>query len=135
MKHENLWVIFAAASASLAIIGGAATAALAQPPSTTTVVGARDPDAVNSTRVSYRDLNLAAASDKRILQRRVGGAARKVCTREDVAAINDLGFVPCVSDAWKGARPQIAMAVRRAQQIAVTGTSSIPMVAIAIVAR
>jgi UrcA family protein len=135
MKHENFWVVFAAASVSAAVIGGAATAALSQPPSTTTVVGTRDLDVVKTARVSYRDLNLAAARDERILKRRVGGAAREVCTREDLAAINDLGFVPCVSDAWKGARPQIAMAVRRAQEIAATGTSSIPMVAIAIAAR
>ena len=39
------------------------------------------------------------------------------------------------SGAWRGARPQIALAVRRAHEMAATGTSSIPMVAIAIVAQ
>jgi hypothetical protein len=41
----------------------------------------------------------------------------------------------CVSYAWKGARPQIAMAVARARQLALTGTTNIPLVAIAITAR
>jgi len=133
MKHENFWLAFAAASVSVMVIGGAATAALAQPPETT-VIGERDPD-VRTVRVSYRDLNLAAARDERILVRRVGHAARDVCTREKIYSYDDIGFAPCVRGARNGARPQIALAVRRAQEIALTGTSSIPVVAIAIVAR
>lgn len=136
MKHENFWSMFAAASASVMVIGGAATAALAQPPqATTTVFGERDLDDIRTVRVSYRDLNLASASHERILYRRVGHAAREVCTRDEIWSYDDIGFAPCVRGARRDAKPQIVMAVKRAQQIALTGASSIPMVAIAIVAR
>jgi UrcA family protein len=134
MKHENWWVMAAAASTAVVIIGGAATAALAQH-QTTTVVGERPSEYTRSVRVPYADLNLAAARDQRILNRRVGGAARDVCSPNDAASLSDHGFADCVSGAWNGAKPQIALAIRRASEIAETGTSSIPMVAIAIVAR
>ena len=135
MKHENWWVAFAAASASVAIIAGAASAALAQQHTTTTVVGARVPDDVRTARVSYRDLNLAAARDERILNRRVGSAVRQVCADGNLNYFYDLSYPKCASGAWKGARPQIALAVRRAHEIAANGTSDIPLVAIAIVAH
>jgi UrcA family protein len=135
MKHENWWVAFAAASASIVVLAGAATAALAQQHSTTTVVGPpRSSDDVRTARVSYRDLNLAAAHDERILNRRVGNAVRDVCTG-NISNFYDLNYPECASGAWQGARPQIAQAVRRAQEIAATGTSAIPMVAIAIIAN
>ena len=133
MKHENWWVAFAAAGASVVVLAGAATAALAQPPSTT-VVGPRATEEVRTVRVSYRDLNLASAHDERILNHRVGGAVREVCSA-DVPIFYDTGYPKCASGAWRGARPQIALAVRRAHEMAATGTSSIPMVAIAIVAQ
>jgi len=117
MKHANRWV-----------------AALAEQHATTTIVGERDSENVRTIRVSYADLNLVAARDERILHRRVGGAARKVCD-PNAASLSDHGFADCVSGAWKGARPQMALAVRRAREIAATGTSSIPLVAIAIAAR
>jgi UrcA family protein len=133
MKHENLWVAFAAAGASVVVLAGAATAALAQPPSTT-VIGPRATEEVRTARVSYRDLNLASARDERILNRRVGNAVVDVCST-DINHFYDLGYPKCASGAWRGARPQIALAVRRAHEMAAYGTSSIPMVAIAIVAR
>ena len=134
MKHENWWVAFAAASASVVVLAGAATAALAQQHTTTTVIGARESDNVRTVRVSYRDLNLASARDEKTLNRRVGGAVREVCTT-DISYFYDLGYPKCASGAWRGARPQIAMAVQRAHEMAANGTSSIPMVAIAIVAH
>jgi UrcA family protein len=134
MKHANWWIAFAAASASAVIIGGAATAALAQQQETTTVVGERPSEDVRTTRVSYADLKLVAARDQRILHRRVGIAARSVCY-PNAASLSDHGFADCVSGAWKGARPQIALAVQRAREMAATGTSSIPLVAIAVAAR
>ena len=134
MKHANWWVAFAAASASAVIIGGAATAALAQHQATTTVVGERDSEGVRTIRVPYADLNLVAARDERILHRRVGSAAREVCYPNS-ASLTDHGFADCVSGAWKGARPQMALAVQRAREMAATGTSSIPLVAIAVSAR
>ena len=135
MKHENWWMMAAAAGTAVAIIGGTATAALAQPPATTTIVGERDMTAdVRTVRVSYRDLNLAAARDERILRRRVSGAIRTVCA-DGMTAVEGVGFAPCARGARRDARPQIALAVRRARDIAATGTSSIPIVAIAISVR
>jgi hypothetical protein len=51
-------------------------------------------------------------------------------------AIGD-GFDPyaehaCRSDAWAGARPQMALAVQRAREIAATGSSNIAAVAISV---
>jgi UrcA family protein len=134
MKHENWWAALAAASASVVVLAGAATAALAQQHSTTTVVGPRASEDVRTVRVSYRDLNLAAAPDARILHRRVGNAVREVCSG-NMNYFYDLTYPKCASGAWSGARPQIALAVRRAHEMAATGTSGIPMVAIAIVAH
>jgi UrcA family protein len=130
MKHEHFWVMCAAASTALVLIVGAAGAAVAQPGSTATVIGQRPEDGL-SVRVSYRDLNLAAARDEKILNRRVSSAAHFVC-EPHFDALDRMG---CVSYAWKGARPQIAMAVARARQLALTGTTNIPLVAIAITAR
>lgn len=127
MNHEHFWM-YAAVGATAVMIDGAAPAAGAQQYSpVTTVIGERDDRP--SERVSYRDLNLAAARDERILNRRVGRAARGVCEPHR----SDYGFSDCVSVAWSGARPQIDQAVRRAQEIAATGTSGIPLVAIAVV--
>lgn len=129
MKHEHFWVMCAAASTALVLIVGAAGAATAQQQSTT-VIGQRPDDGL-SMRVSYRDLNLASARDERILNRRVGSATHIVCEPH----FSNMDRADCVSYAWKGARPQIAMAVQRAREIALTGNSSIPLVAIAIVGR
>jgi UrcA family protein len=133
MKHEHFWVLCAATGAAAAVIVGAAGAALAQPPESATVIGQRVDEGM-SMRVSYRDLNLASIHGEQTLNRRVGGAARFVC-EPGPATINDRDFSDCVSYAWKGAKPQIALAVQRARDIAMTGTTSIPLVAIAVTAR
>ena len=133
MKHEHFWVMCAAASTAAAVIVGAAGAALAQPPEGATVIGQRAEEGM-STRVSYADLNLASLPGEQTLNRRVGRAARFVC-EPAAASINDRDFTGCIDYAWKGAKPQIALAVQRAREIAMTGTSSIPLVAIAIPAR
>lgn len=132
MKYEQFWMMCAATGATMVIIGGAATAALAQQTNKITVVGERPVDDGRSIRVSYRDLNLASAHDERQLRRRVGGAAHQVC--EPVGfPVGDHSFSDCVSFAWNGAKPQMARAVRRAREIAATGSSGIPLVAISIV--
>ena len=134
MKHEHFWVMCAAAGTALALMVGAAGAAIAAPQRTAvaTVVGERLEDGL-STRVSYADLNLASARDERILNRRVAGAARDVCDPHLSYGPRDFGG--CMSYAWRGAKPQIALAVKRAHEIARNGTSSIPAVAISIAVR
>lgn len=135
MRHQNMWVAGAAITLAAAVIGGTATAALAQQQPTHTIVGERAIDGVRIVKVSYSDLNIAAAPGARSLHRRVSGAARDACARDRVSTYDDIGFAPCVAGAWKQARPQMELAVRRANDIALKGTSSIPLVAIAVVGR
>ena len=95
---------------------------------TETVYGRFDPD-VPRRVVSYRDLNLASLAGEKTLNRRVGGAVRIVCS-ESVPDGDFYQEMLCDKHAWGGARPQIALAVMRARQIASTGTSAILPVAI-----
>lgn len=82
-------------------------------------------------RVSYRDLNLVAAAGQRTLERRVRKAAHNVCAPLFSGGA-DLDYFGCRNLAWDGAEPQIARAIERAHQIAATGRSDLPDVAIAI---
>lgn len=88
----------------------------------------------NTRLVSYADLNLASAAGERTLMRRVGGAVRYVCRHADPMNIGSTADRTCRSFAWRGARPQIARAVKRAHDLAKTGTSTIPAVALAVAA-
>jgi UrcA family protein len=63
---------------ALVLIGVAASAQAASEPSTATV------------RVSYRDLNLASATDAQALYQRIVSAARKVCAPEDIRVLNEV---------------------------------------------
>lgn len=135
MKHEHFWMICAATGAAFAVIAGAAEAARAEPAQAPiTVIAGRSGENGMTALVSYRDLNLTMAHDARILNRRVGGATRKVCAPDD-RQVGDNSYSECVSFAWSGARPQIALAVQRAREIAATGSSAIPLVAISISVR
>lgn len=132
MAYRNLWTMCAAASAAVVVVGVAAPTALAQQQDTT-IVGERSSfDEERSVRLAYDDLNLAAIRGERTLQRRVKWAAQSVCAPNDDRMLYR-PFSRCVSGAWNGALPQIDLAVRRAREIARNGTSSIPLVAIAVV--
>lgn len=131
MKYDHFRMMCASIGATAAIIGGAAPAALAQQQDTT-IVGERAVEERRSVQVSYRDLNLSAATGERRLHYRVRAAARAVCQPNDDLLVYR-PFSTCVSFAWNGALPQIDLAVRRAREIASRGTSSIPLVAIAVV--
>jgi len=86
--------------------------------------------------VSYADLNLASASGEKILNRRVGTAVGDLCleaTGGDNRSLHGtVNMMRCKSEAWGGARPQIASAVQRAREIAFTGSSTIAATAITI---
>ncbi len=132
MKHQSFWMWCAATGASLAVVGGAASAALAQN-RPVTVTGTRSDEDRLSVHVRHSDLNLVSAAGERTLNRRVGSATRKVCMPLDLGGAPGKRIVSsCKEFAWNGARPQIASAVLRAREIAATGTSAIPAVAIAI---
>ncbi len=94
------------------------------------VVTAPAPDQI-TRRVSYRDLNLTLATDQRTLNHRVGSAVTYVCSEATMSS-DIFGRINCRNYAWDGARPQIAQAIERANQIALTGSSPIAAVAITI---
>jgi UrcA family protein len=79
-------------------------------------------------QISYRDLNLASLSGERSLKRRVGRAVSDLCF-ENAVMQRDW---ECRGDLWRSARPQVARAVARAQEMALTGHSSIQAVAITV---
>jgi UrcA family protein len=87
---------------------------------------------VRTERVSYADLDLALRSHERKLNYRVAGAVKRVCLYEDRNGLPDSDYYSCANDAWEGAGPQIAQAVARAKEIALTGKSSIAAAAITI---
>ncbi|NTZ42886.1 UrcA family protein [Altererythrobacter sp. SALINAS58] len=81
--------------------------------------------------VSYADLNLATAAGERTLETRVRGAVRYVCDDRKIGhAWGE--YQACRTFAWRGAEPQMQLAVRRAHDIAANGKSEIPAVALAI---
>ena len=97
------------------------------------VVVYAEPDNVRIERVTYADLDLADRSDQKKLNLRVAGAVKRVCLFENSrSGLQDFGYYGCAGDAWDGAKPQIAKAVQRAKDIAMTGQSSIAATAIAI---
>ena len=131
MKPLAFLMMCTSAGASVTLMAGS-SAAGTQPGQTTTIVGERVvAEAGRSVRVPYSDLDLVAASGERTLYRRVKGAARSVCQPNDDQLVYR-PFSTCVTVASDGARPQITLAVRRAREIAHRGTSSIPLVAIAV---
>lgn len=109
-----------------------ATAAFAAAQDKPVVVYAEPQEGLRSERVSYADLDLSQPRHERKLNLRVAGAVKRVCLYEDRTALQDSGYYRCADDAWGDARPQIAQAVARAREIALTGSSSIAATAITI---
>lgn len=96
------------------------------------VVTGQPEEAVPTRRVSFADLNLASTAGQKTLDRRVGGAVRSVCLEATGPNPLDWAEYACRADAWRGAKPQMARAIERAQQLAANGSSSIAPVAITI---
>jgi len=86
--------------------------------------------------IAYADLNLASPEGERTLSNRVESGVNGMCV--DGAGGNDGSFLykdymmRCSGAAWRQARPQIALAVQRAHEIAATGTSGIAAAAVTI---
>ena len=109
-----------------------ATAAFAAGQQKPVVVYAEPQEGVRTERVSFADLDLNQSRHERKLNVRVASAVKRVCLYEDRRGLQDLGYYACADDAWGDARPQIAQAVARAREIALTGRSSIAATAITI---
>jgi UrcA family protein len=135
MRRIEMHARFSAMTA--AVLSGVAASltipspAIAQGQDNPVVVYAEQQEGVRTERVSYADLNLAERRDHRRLRQRVAGAVKRVCLFEDGRpGLQDRGYYRCAGEAWDGANPQVAQAVARAREIALTGRSSIPATAI-----
>jgi UrcA family protein len=128
-RFNVTFAVLSGVTASLAFIVPAFAAGQEKP----VVVYAGPQEGVRTVRVPYADLNLAERPDQRKLNLRVTGAVQRVCLFEDSRkGLQDRGYYRCADDAWDGANPQIAQAVARAREIALTGHSAIPATAITI---
>ena len=94
-------------------------------------VVAHRPGDIQTERVSYADLDLTSVRGARKLNARVEGAVSRVCFAFDY--IDSDTKANCRSYAWNGAKPQIELATRRANELAKNGFSTIAPVAIRIV--
>jgi UrcA family protein len=127
---------FLTACAAVAIAVGGVTV-LAPPASgrVQPLVVTANADIITS-RISYLDLNLASAPGQLTLNRRVEGAIGNLCTEATAAYDGNfrtgIANRKCRNSAWDQARPQIARAVQRANEIASTGASTIAASAITI---
>jgi UrcA family protein len=131
MTIQDSFIRFALASgAAVVLIGGMAGSAPARDHKDIKVIGRAPSAEIQTERVSYADLNLATPAGVRKLNGRVGGAVSRVCFAFDYVKTSIKA--ECNEAAWSGARPQMDRAIMRARQIASTGVSSIPPVAIVI---
>lgn len=129
MNYNRALAVCGASLATAVAIGVTATPLHARPRAPIDVFAF--PSGYVVRTVSYADLNLASAPGERVLKKRVGSAVNSVCL--EAVGLSDFDAAQsCELDAWAGARPQIARAVRRAHQIAETGTSLIAAAAITI---
>lgn len=131
MTMIYLKTIFAGVACAVAL-SGLATTAPAMAKGKRITVTAPAGDDVPTRRVTYADLNLASSHGEKTLLRRVGMAVGQVCNPSVGNSHNRFLEMDCRGQAWAGARPQIARAVQRARDIAFTGYSAIPPVAISI---
>ena len=94
------------------------------------------PEEIVVRHVSYADLNLAVEAGQKTLNRRVGSAVNSLCDEalggNDGSTAFRYSMVRCTHGAWNDARPQIARAVMRAQELALTGQTSIAATALVI---
>jgi len=130
MSYSRALSMCGATLVAAVAIGTVAYPLEARPGPTLEVVAHPDDYVVH--RVSYADLNLASAPGERTLGRRVAGAVVDVCNEAGGGNSTDLVYRDCATAAWRGARPQISLAVQRAHEIAATGSSSIATVAITV---
>lgn len=123
------FAVLSGVAASLTIVSPAVAAGQDKP----VVVYAEPQEGLRTERVSYADLDLAERKGENRLRLRVAGAVKRVCLFENGrSGLQDSGYTRCSGEAWDGANPQIAQAVARAREIALTGHSAIPATAIAI---
>ena len=99
-------------------------------------VTATPPEEVVVRHIGYADLNLLVEAGQRTLNRRVDVAVTDLCTEANGGNDGSTSFKysmkRCSVGAWNDARPQIARAIERSQELASTGQSTIAATALAI---
>ena len=130
MNYGKALAMCGATLVAAVAVGTAAFPVHARSPAAVVVIA--HPEDYVERRVSYADLNLAAAPGERTLNRRVGAAVANLCNEAVGGNSPALDYTRCSNGAWDGARPQITLAIRRAHEIAANGTSLIAAVAITI---
>jgi UrcA family protein len=105
----------------VAVVGLCATAAAGQTSTHSTkpvfVVGGD----VATRHVSFADLNLAGAGDRKLLVRRVEAAVSDACDEAVGPSANYYTEVGCFKSTWRKTQPQLTRAAQRAQEIAASG--------------
>ena len=123
------------ACAAIAAFAGAAAFASPAFGKPAPIVVTAPPDTV-VRHVSYADLNLAVPAGERTLVGRVRTAVNDLCGEitggSDGSWMGQRILDTCNDSGWGQARPQISLAVQRARDIAMTGTSSIAATALSI---
>lgn len=81
--------------------------------------------------VSFAQLDLSKARDQRRLNGRVGAAVERVCLR-DIGrdGLQDRDYYSCEAKAWDDASPQIASAIARSGDLALSGAASLTAIRI-----
>jgi UrcA family protein len=130
MNYGRALVACGAILVATAAIGVTASPVHAR--SSRAVVVIAHPDDIVTRRISYADLNLASSPGERTLNRRIGYAVTNLCDEAIGRSVIEFNYKNCTSGAWRDARPQVVLAVQRAQEIAATGTSLIAATAITI---
>ena len=110
----------------MAIAIGAAAALPLEAGNPRALVVTIQPQNVAERRINYADLNLASVPGERSLDRRISYAVTSLCNEAVSNSTNtSFDYRDCESEAWRGARPQVSLAVQRAHDIAATGSSTI----------
>ncbi|MFL6724884.1 MAG: UrcA family protein [Sphingomicrobium sp.] len=117
---------------ALAVCGASLIAAVSVAGTPRNPIVIAQPQNLVERRIPYADLNLAAASGERILNRRIGHEVDSLCNEAVEGTTTSLEYRNCESGAWRSARPQVSLALQRAHEIATAGSSMIDATAIAI---
>ncbi len=133
MRCNNLLSMCAAVAITA---GGALLFAQPAPAKPSQVVVVEPGNEIVVRHISYADLNLASDGGMQTLQSRVRGGISDLCAEAVSAAQGSFTYngysLKCRSSAWNQAKPQVARAVQRAREIALTGSSTLAATAITI---
>jgi len=118
-------------AAALCVSSVAVVAAAGPAQAKDVTVRAALPDDVPQLSVNIADLQLASASGKSSLHRRVRFAVSQVCNPHLGGSLSR-AYTRCLETAWTGARPQMARAIDAAERYAQAGGTGVAVAAISV---